>query len=142
MPANVQVRVRLDKRALDEQLRGRTGAVGRTLASFAGIATREIKSEFKDRAGGVWWPVESTLAETPSRGVQVTTRIRASRPHRIVAKNAPALVFNLSDGTLFWGHSVNHPGSSPPIPLVLAGVEKAGRKLTFTRAAPNVSTFK
>jgi hypothetical protein len=34
---------------------------------------------------------------------------------------------------------VNHPGSSPPEKLILIGIERAGRRLTFTRAAPTVT---
>lgn len=138
-PPFVQVRVRLDKKALDEELRGRTGAVGRTMAAFAGIATREIKTVFTERAGGPWWPIESEIVSAGSRGVQLRTHIGKSKPHRIVAKNAPALIFDLSDGSLFWGSEVNHPGSSPPVGLILTGIERAGRRLTFTRAAPAVS---
>lgn len=135
----VRVRVRLDKKALDNELRGRTGSVGRSLAAFAGVATREIKDVFQQRAGGPWWPVSSSIAEAGSRGVQLTVNIRASRPHRIAAVNAPLLVFDLADGTLFTGTEVNHPGSTPPVALVLTGVERAGRRLTFTPAAPVVT---
>jgi hypothetical protein len=139
MPQFAQVRVRLDKKALDEQLRGRNGPVGRTLSGFAGGATREIKNVFKERAGGPWWPIGSEIVSAGSRGIQLRVHIGSSRPHKIRAVNAPLLVFNLSDGTLFLGTDVNHPGSSPPVGLVLAGIERAGRRLTFTRAAPAVS---
>ncbi len=139
MPPFVQVRVRLDKRALDEQLRGRTGAVGRTLGAFAGVATREIKSEFRDRAHGAWWPITSEIIDAGSRGVQLRVHVGSTRPHKIRAVNTPLLVFNLSDGTTYIGTEVNHPGSSPPEGLILSGIEKAGRRLTFTRASPSVS---
>jgi hypothetical protein len=136
---SVQVRVRLDKRALDKELKGRGGSVSRTMAAFGGIATREIKDTFTARAGGPWWPVSSSIIDGGSRGVNLRVNVKASRPHKIRAVNAPALIFNLSDGTLFWGSQVNHPGSSPPEKLVLAGIERAGRRLTFTRAAPVVT---
>lgn len=139
MPAAVQVRVRLDKRALDKELTGRGGAVSRTMAAFGGIATTAIKDTFMARAGGAWWPVSSSILDGGSRGVNLRVNVKASRPHKIKAVNAPALIFNLSDGTLFWGTEVNHPGSSPPEKLVLAGIERAGRRLTFTRAAPVVT---
>jgi len=139
MPPFIQVRVRLDKKALDEQLRGRTGAVGRTLAAFGGTATKEIKSVFRDRGGGAWWPVESEIIDAGSRGIQLRVHVGKTKPHKIRAVNAPLLVFDLSDGTLFTGTEVDHPGSSPPEGLILIGVERAGRRLTFTRAAPAVS---
>lgn len=139
MAAGVQVRVRLDRKALNEELRGRGGSVARTLAAFSGIATQEIRSVFKQRAGGPWWPVTSSITDAGNRGVNLRVNVRASRPHIIKAVNAPALIFNLSDGTLFWGSQVNHPGSSPPEGLILTGIERAGRRLTFTRAAPVVT---
>lgn len=139
MPPFVQVRVRLDKKALDHELRGRTGSVGRTMAAFGGIATREIKGVFRDRAGGAWWPITSELIDAGSRGIQLRTHVGKTQPHKIRAINAPLLVFNLSDGTLFTGTEVNHPGSSPPEGLILIGIERAGRRLTFTRASPAVS---
>jgi hypothetical protein len=139
MPAAVQVRVRLDKKALDKELKGRGGSVSRTMSAFGGIATREIKNAFFSRAGGAWWPVSSSITDAGSRGVSLRVNVKASRPHKIKAVNAPALIFNLSDGTVFWGSEVNHPGSSPPEKLVLLGIERAGRRLTFTRAAPSVT---
>jgi len=139
MPPFIQVRVRLDKKALDEELNGRTGSVGRTMASFAGIATREVKSVFRERAGGAWWPISSEILSAGSRGIQLRVHVGPTQPHKIRAVNAPLLVFNLSDGTLFTGTEVNHPGSSPPEGLILTGIERAGRRLVFTRAAPVVS---
>lgn len=139
MAATVKVTVRLDKKALDEQLSGRTGPVGRTLSAFAGFATQEIKEVFRERAGGVFWRMESSIVDSGSRGMQLRVTTRRNRPHRIEAKDAPYLVFNLADGQLFIGRSVNHPGSSPPEELILAGVERAGRRLTFTGAAPAVT---
>ncbi len=139
MPAAVQVRVRLDRKALNEELRGRGGSVSRTMAAFSGIATREIKDVFIARAGGAWWPVSSSITDAGTRGVNLRINIKATKPHKIKAVGAPALIFDLSDGTLFWGTEVNHPGSSPPEKLVLTGIERAGRRLTFTRAAPVVT---
>lgn len=139
MPPFIQVRVRLDKRALDEQLKGRTGAVGRTLAAFGGQATREVRGVFRDRAGGAWWPITSEIVDAGSRGIQLRVHVGSSSAHKIKAVNAPMLVFNFQDGTMFYGSEVNHPGSSPPEKLVLAGIERAGRRLTFTKAAPAVS---
>lgn len=139
MPAAVQVRVRLDRKALNEELRGRGGSVARTLAGFSGLATREIRNVFTERAGGPWWPVTSSITDAGARGVNLRVNVKASRPHKIKAVNGPALIFNLSDGALFWGTEVNHPGSSPPEELILIGIMRAGRRLTFTRAAPSVT---
>lgn len=138
------VSVRLDKRALDRELAQRDGTVGQTLAGFSGTVTREIKAVFKERAGGAWWPVESRIA-AKDRGARdraamiLTVTVKRSRPHRIVARNAPMLVFFWErENRTFVGPIVNHPGSSPPVKLILSGIERAGRRLTFTRAAPVV----
>jgi hypothetical protein len=139
MPSHVNVRVRLDRKAINHELRGRTGAVGRTMAAFAGVASREIKDVFIQRAGGPWWPVSSSLAEAGARGVSLRVDVRRSQPHQIVAVSAPLLIFNLSDGTPFRGTEVSHPGSTPPVALVLTGIERAGRRLTFTPAQPTVT---
>lgn len=137
----VTVEVRLDKKALDKELNSRGGAVDRTLAAFGGIVTREIKDVFTSRAGGPWWRVSSTSIQGSSggRGTRIRTTIQRSRPHRIVARNAPALFFTFPDGSQFTGTAVNHPGSTPPENLILLGIERAGRRVTFTRAAPRVS---
>lgn len=139
MPASVTVQVRLDRKAINHELRGRTGGVGRTMAAFAGVATREIKDVFMERAGGPWWPVSSSITDAGSRGVSLRMNIKRSKPHQIVAVKAPLLIFNLADGTPFRGTQVSHPGSTPPVALVLTGVERAGRRLTFTPAQPTVS---
>lgn len=140
MPAvQTKVVVRLDKKALDAQLQGRTSPVGRTLSAFAGLVTQDIKGVFKDQAGGAWWPIESRIDDAGARGTRLTVTVRKTRPHVIRAVNAPALVFNLQDGSLFWGQQVNHPGSTPPEGLILTGIQKAGRRLTFTRAAPTIT---
>lgn len=138
------VSVRLDKRALDRELAQRDGTVGQTLDRFSGTVTREVKAVFKERAGGAWWPVESRIAAR-NRGARdraamiLTVTVRRSRPHRIVARNAPYLVFFWErENRMFIGQSVNHPGSSPPVKLILSGIERAGRRLRFTRAAPVV----
>lgn len=139
MTAKVKVRVRLDKKALDKELLQRDGAVGFVVAGFAGEVTKDIKSVFVQRAGGAWWPVRSSIRQG-KRGVNLTVTVRPSKPHRIVAKNAPALVFFWErEGRMFKGPSVNHPGSQPPVKLVLSGIERAGRRLRFTRAAPTVT---
>jgi hypothetical protein len=137
--ANVTVRVRLDKAALNNELKGRTSPVAKTLSGFAGIATREIRGIFKQRAGGAWWPVTSTIADTTSNGMRLTVNVKSTRPHRIAARRAPVLRFKLADGATFVGLSVNHPGSSPPEELILTGIERAGRRVIFTSAAPRVT---
>lgn len=140
MTAQTRVRVRIDKRALDRELLNRDGAVGFVIAGFAGQVTKEIKAEFTQRAGGAWWPVRSSISRG-QRGVKLTVNVRRSKPHRIVAKNAPALVFFWErEGRMFRGQMVNHPGSQPPVKLILSGIERAGRRLRFTRTAPTVSS--
>lgn len=138
--SRVTVDVRLDKRALDRELKERTGAVGHTIAGFAGNVTKEINQTFVERAGGAWWPVRSSIRQT-AHGTKLTVNVRKSRPHTIRAVNARMLVFFWeSAGRMFYGPSVNHPGSSPPVEMVLSGIERAGRRLRFTRAAPTVQT--
>lgn len=135
---NTNIDVRLDKRAIDRELRDRQGEVGRTMAGFAGQVTKDVKDVFRERAGGPWWPVASSI-NSGGRGVRLNVNVRKSRPHRIVVKNAPALVFYWERaGRTFVGPAVNHPGSTPPVKLILSGIERAGRRYTFTRAAPVV----
>jgi hypothetical protein len=132
------VDVRLDKRALDHELKDRDGAVGFVVAGFAGNVTKEIKSVFRERAGGPWWPVHSTV-QRGTRGTHLTVTIKKSKAHKIVVKNASQLTFFWQrEGRMFYGPSVNHPGSSPPENMIQSGIERASRRLTFTRAAPRV----
>lgn len=132
------VQVRLDKRALDRELMSRDGAVGHVIAGFAGNVTKEIKTVFRERAGGAWWPVRSSIRQS-TRGTQLTVTVKKSRPHRIVVKNASQLTFFWQrEGRIFSGPSVNHPGSSPSENMIQSGIERASRRLVFTRAAPIV----
>lgn len=139
----VKVTVRVDKRALDRELRGRDGAVAKVIAGFAGQVTKEIKGVFRDRAGGAWWPVHTSI-KTGTRGVYSITTVKRTRRHPIAPRKAPRLVF-------FWereqrmfvgrpGQAVNHPGSTPPEKLILSGIERAGRRLIFTAASPIVTS--
>lgn len=131
--------MRIDKRALDRELFERDGAVGYVVAGFAGNVTKEIKNVFRERAGGAWWPVKTTINQS-ARGTYATVNVKASRPHRIQARGAPALVFFWEkENRVFRGQSVNHPGSSPPAKLILSGIERAGRRLVFTAANPIVT---
>jgi hypothetical protein len=134
----VTVTMRLDKRALDKVMLERDGDVGHVIAAFGGNVTKEIKAVFRERAGGAWWPVLTRIDQGP-RGTFANVSVRRSKRHTIVAKNAPALVFFWErESTVFVGQSVNHPGSAPPVKLVLSGIERASRRLTFTKAAPVV----
>lgn len=118
--------------------------MGRALRSYERGVTHDIKSVFKEKAGGAWWPIQSRIAEKnrgarDRRALILTVTVKRTRPHVIVAKNAPSLVFFWErENRMFSGPRVNHPGSTPPVKLILSGVEKAGRRLTFTRAAPAV----
>jgi hypothetical protein len=132
------VRVRLDRQAINRELRTRDGTTGRVLAGFAGSVTYNVRQVFKERAGGIWWRVTSSITES-SRGLRLITVVHHSRPHRIVARNAPALVFFWEkQGVQVVTRSVNHPGSTPPQNLVLSGIERAGRRLVFTPAGQRV----
>lgn len=140
MPSGARVRVRVDQKALDRELAGRDGAVGFVMAGFAGEVTKQIKGVFVQRAGGAWWRTRSNL-RYDRRGVVLTVTVKPTRPHKIVAKNAPVLSFFWErEGRMFYGSSVNHPGSQPPVQLILSGIERAGRRLRFTRTAPTVSS--
>ena len=135
----VNVRVRIDKRALDREMRERDGAVGFVIAGFAGQVTKEINQVFTERAGGAWWPIRSSIKQG-TRGVFLTVTVKASKPHKIVAHGAPALVFFWQrENRMFIGPSVNHPGSTPPTKLILSGIERAGRRLIFTIAPPTIN---
>lgn len=139
MSANATVNVRIDKRALDKVMLSRDGDVGHVIAAFAGQATKDVKGVFRERAGGEFWPVSSTITEGTA-GVRLITTIKRSRPHTIVVKNATALVFFWErEGRMFAGPLVHHPGSAPPEKLILSGIERAGRRLVFTAAAPTVT---
>jgi hypothetical protein len=132
------VDVRLDKRALDRELKDRDGAVGFVVAGFAGNVTKEIKGVFRERAGGAWWPVHSTVTRG-TRGTHLRVTVKKSKEHRIVVKNASQLTFFWQrEGRMFYGPSVNHPGSSPPENMIQSGIERASRRLTFTRAASRI----
>lgn len=136
---NVKVTVRLDKRELDKQLLGRDGAVGKVIAGFAGLVTTEIKNEMRDRAGGVYWKTASTIRQG-TRGTYSVTTVKHSKRHPINARRAPNLVFFWErEQRMFVGPSVNHPGSLPPEKLVLSGIERASRRVTFTAAAPQIT---
>lgn len=133
------VSFRIDKRALDRELKERDGAVGYVLAGFAGQVTKDIKQVFTERARGAWWPVRSSIS-SGSRGVFLRVDAKATKPHKIVTRGAPALVFFWErENRMFVGPSVNHPGSTPPVKLILSGIERAGRRLIFTKASPVVS---
>jgi hypothetical protein len=139
MADNVKVTVRVDKRALDEQLLGRDGAVGRVIAGFAGLVTTEIKNEMRDKAGGSYWPVTTSIRQGP-RGTYSITTVKRTKPHPINARRAPKLVFFWErEQKMFAGPHVNHPGSAVPEKLVLSGIDRASRRVTFTAAAPTVT---
>lgn len=118
----------LDQNKLDSELLGRSGQTGRVLAGFAGLATREINSTFRRRAGGEWWPTESSIKMTstkPSMEIVVTK----TRPHVIKPRKAGGvLVFETTGGQTVFARRVNHPGSTPPVHLIQAGVAAAGAK--------------
>lgn len=142
MPTNARVRVQLDKKALDRELLDRTGTVGRLIAGFSGQVTQEIKSEFRSRAGGAWWPVSTSVSERGRQGVVAVVTVRKTKAHRITAINASALVFFWErEGRTFVGSAVNHPGSTPPEELILSGIKRASRRVAFARATPTVASF-
>jgi hypothetical protein len=137
--AKVTVKVRIDKRAIDKALLDRDGNVGFVIAGFAGNVTKEIKAVFRERAGGAWWPVRTSINQS-ARGTYATINVKKSKAHKIVTRGAPSLVFYWErENRMFKGPSVNHPGSSPHTKLILSGVERASRRLVFTAAAPVVT---
>lgn len=132
----VKVSVRINKRALDAELKSSNGSTGRTLAAFAGLVTREVNEVFIERAGGPWWRVKSTIFNSQF-GVSATVNVRPSRPHVIKAKNASVLTFKFPDGSYFGGYSVNHPGSAVPERMVQEGVQNALKKKEYKFFLPN-----
>lgn len=137
--ATTTFKVRIDKRALDHVMNDRDGNVGYVVAGFAGNVTKEIKAVFRERAGGAWWPVRTSISQG-ARGTFATITVDKSKAHQIKTRGAPALVFFWEKkNRMFIGPSVNHPGSSPPKKLILSGIERAGRRLVFTAAEPTVT---
>lgn len=129
MPGGVNFAFKVDQKRLDNALYGRDGEVGHVIAAFAGSVTKDIKDEFRTRANGAWWPVSSSIGEGP-KGVTLTVTVKRTRKHGIAAKNVPNLVFFWArEGRMFVGPSVSHPGSQPPIELVLSGIDRAKRTL-------------
>jgi hypothetical protein len=112
--------MQLDQRAIDRELRSRDGSVGKVMAGFAGLATRTIHEEMRARAGGEWWPIESSLVQTT-----LTIQARSTRPHDIYPVRARALVFQVGGQVVFSRH-VRHPGSAPPPKLIEDAVKRAG----------------
>lgn len=138
--AGAQITVRLDQQAINRELRGRSGMVGKVMGGFASITTFEIRRVFVERAGGVWWKVSSTVGES-SRGVEMITIVQKSKAHTIVPRNAKNLNFFWTKrGVQVVTKKVNHPGSTPPAKLVLSGVERAGRRLSFARGTTITGT--
>lgn len=132
MPAvQTRVHLRIDQKALARELKSSKGSVGRTIAAFAGLVTREINETFTERAGGPWWRVKSTIFDGKAFGASATVVVRPSRAHVISARSAPALSFQFQDGKWFWGQSVRHPGSGVPEHLVNLGIERAIKKKEY-----------
>lgn len=120
--------VQLDQAAIDRELRSRDGSVGRVMAGFAGLATQTVNEDLRARAGGAYWPVHSSIANTT-----LTVEVRATRPHIILPRNARALVFEVAGHTVFT-RRVNHPGSTPPARIVEEAIVKAGSRYSVLGA--------
>lgn len=124
MPASLKVRVEVDKAAVNDLLRGRTGAVGRIMAGYAGELTKDVKSRMVSAAGGSYWPVRSSIG---SSGGELSAEITVgtTKPHIIVPVRAKVLAFD-AGGVRVFTRKVYHPGSSAPVNIIQQTLSNAG----------------
>lgn len=133
--------MKIDETRLNNALRGRDGEVGKVMAAFAGQVTKDIKEEFRKSAGGAYWPVVSSIS-VGQQGPVLAVTVKRTKPHAITAKSAPNLVFFWQrEGRVFVGPAVSHPGSQPPVKLVLSGIDAAKRSLQVSTVRAVTTTF-
>ena len=138
MADRVRGTLTLDTAKLDRLLTDRTGNVGKALAGFAGLATRETRrvadERVQRRTGRYWRSIQSTTEGTP-RGVRVVTSSihyggapeRATRPHVIRPRRAKVLRFTVG-GVTVYARRVRHPGTKARN-ILRDGVRRAARQL-------------
>lgn len=117
------VRVILSPSAVDELLRGKSGPVVRDLFVRGERVKLRAISLAPRKTGNLRNHIVKRLVQGPSgpemqvgvEGVPYALYVHeGARPHRIVARNAPLLVFFWPKaGRVMYLKSVNHPGNRP-----------------------------
>lgn len=130
-------KVNLDQQAMDRLLRSREGQVGRVMAGFAGVATREVRAvadeRVQRRTGRYRDGITSTMLEDLTVEVRASAPYssileKGSRPHVIEPRRpGGVLVFNVGGRKVF-ARKVNHPGT-PAFNILRDGVRRAGERL-------------
>lgn len=134
----MKARVRIDEPRLSAALEVRNGPVGKRMASFAALATRESKQVARERTTPRTRrhidSIKSTTEQT-STGIKVVTSSihysgapeKATRPHIIRPRFASVLRFEVGSEVVFAAR-VRHPGT-PARHILRDGVRRAGRKI-------------
>lgn len=118
--------VRLNEAELDRLLRSPRGTVGRHLGRIGGYVTREAKSladqRLERRTGEYAAGFRTTTPRLAGRELRTTVTNssghatfieRGTRPHVILPRNGPYLVFTAKSGAVVFARRVNHPGTRP-----------------------------
>ena len=138
MADRIRARATIYPAQLNRMLTNRTGAVGRVMAGFAGLSTRETRQVANERvkrqSGRYYESIRSTTVGSP-QGVKVVTSSihyggapeRATRPHIIRPRRARVLRFQVGGKTVY-ARKVNHPGTRARN-ILRDGVRRAGRRL-------------
>jgi hypothetical protein len=117
-------------------LHGRPGAVNRMMGGFAGIATKAVRETADERithhTRTYRNSIKAKLIRPETLQVEATAPYAAvlekgSRPHKIVARRASALRFEVG-GRVVYARSVNHPGTKG-YNILRDGVRRAGTQL-------------
>lgn len=93
-----------------------TQDTGRILDAMYDRFNQEFQQQCSARAGGVHWATRPNVILGGGRS-QLTVTIPSNSPRVIVPRSARVLVFDVNGQTAY-AHSVNHPGSSPPVEIV------------------------
>lgn len=89
------------------------GAMRRGTTETTRAIERDAAKTMLERAGGVYWDIDSVVAPTPD-GAKGIVRTPPSKPHPIEpTKEHGLLVFEINGRTIFVHGPVNHPGSNP-----------------------------
>jgi hypothetical protein len=120
---------------------GRSGAVGRVMAGFAGLATvnaRRVANERIVSRSGAYVSGIRSSTRSSARGVVVETTASAphsrvlekgSRPHVITPTGGKVLKFDGPGGGDTYARYAEHPGTQP-YNILRDGIKRAGRQLT------------
>ena len=138
MADRIRARATINPAQLNRLLTSRTGAVGKVMAGFAGLATREtrqVADERVNRQSGRYYDSIRSTTEGSPRGVKVVTSSinyggapeKATRPHVIRPRRARVLRFQVAGRTVY-ATRVFHPGTKARS-ILRDGARRAGRRL-------------